>query len=211
MVKKMPRMTVLKTLIAAGAFALGAQSASAATYTFNFGESAGSHFTQGPLSLDVATMTFAATGGSAKTLVAAPGSELVNELGGLGEFLSGSDGNSAVNGVSNLTREALNFVFSQAVRLTQVTFFNGSGNYIIFTNGAGDAVADSGTVAPTVNFTSPAYSGTAIGIGARTNTAFYVSSITVDTDVPAVPVPAAGLLLGSLVVVPFLRRKRRAA
>lgn len=209
MVSNMPSIPFLKSILAAGVLALGVQATEAATYTFSFGGVSTTSFSQPGLTLNVAAQEFNVSGGT-KTLTATSGTVATGSASGIGErlntILTIRPDRVDSYGADSL-REALSFNFDQAVKLVNVTFtdiITGSTG-LVFIGGTADSALNAFAVGSSVNFSG--YSGSSIGIGAKAGAAFYISSITVET----VPVPAAGLLLGSLVVVPFLRRKRRAA
>lgn len=232
----MLRRNILKTIIAAGALALSFTSAQAVPVTFTFGgSSTATSFTDlaTGLTLNVTSGGFNQTG-DYKTLFPA-GTVTTQALGlGLGVDLNTATGGAppATVNSSGTFREALSFSFGQSVKLLSVGFANmffganQNGPVVVFEQVGANLEADAGSnllqgpdsfdptgAFSTVNATSSldlsaeSYLGSLFAIGAKGGTSFYVSSITV--DIPAVPVPAAGLLLGSILFVPLLRRKRR--
>lgn len=225
----MQRKSLLKSVIAAGILAFGGLAASAAPVTFTFNASSGLTTTDvlSGLGVTVSAWTFNGAGSDTKTLAVAPGSSVTFKANGLGEKLTASDTNETINGSGATLREALRFNFTAAVKLMSITVTRlaGSGSLgggLVFvggtgsvTPGAGDTTFTSATGVPSVvhTFTNPAYQGMDLAIGARAGGNFLITSITVDKLPPVtpVPVPAAGLMLGSLVVLPLLRRKQRRA
>lgn len=230
----MLRRNVLKTIIAAGALALSFTSAQAVPVTFTFGgSSTATSFTDlaTGLTLNVTSGGFNQTG-DYKTLF--PAGTVTTQALGLGVDLNTATGGAppATVNSSGTFREALSFSFGQSVKLLSVGFANMffganlNGPVVVFEQVGANLEADVGSnlvqgpdsfdptgAIDTVNTTSSlglsgeSYVGSLFAIGAKGGTNFYVSSITV--DIPAVPVPAAGLLLGSILFVPLLRRKRR--
>jgi hypothetical protein len=230
----MLRLNILKTIIAAGALALSFTSAQAVPVTFTFGgSSTATSFTDlaTGLTLNVTSGGFNQTG-DYKTLFSA--GTVTTQALGLGVDLNTATGGAppATVNSSGTFREALTFSFGQSVKLLSVGFANmffganQNGPVVVFEQVGANLEADAGSnllqgpdsfdptgAFSTVNATSSldlsaeSYLGSLFAIGAKGGTSFYVSSITV--DIPAVPVPAAGLLLGSILFVPLLRRKRR--
>lgn len=130
--------------------------------------------------------------------------------------------NSGSYGPANnktLFREALLFSFTKAVKIVSVTFFvpdSASISGFVFDGSPVTATqgSDSFTLAAAAanslrSYFPTTYTGDAFAFAAKTGAAnrFYIQSI----EVQVVPLPAGGLLLASAVVVPFLRRKRKAA
>lgn len=236
MVSSMQRNNTLKSLLVAGLLACTGLAANAANVTFNFNASSTLSATEGTLELDIVAGRFSSGGGNDKTF--ASGDALVNFTAkglGVDNTLAAfeSTDTAAVNGANGTNqRDALNFIFSESVKLISVTFqklnFDAPPSLnkgVVFVDGAGNVSDDTsaggtGFSMPisvnitTVDFSALDYEGFALGIGARASSTFFISQIVVDqaeAPPPSVPVPAAGLLLGSVFVLPFLRRKRRAA
>jgi len=203
--------TILKSFIAAGALSLSVAAADAATVTYTFNASSTPSITLSGLTLDLGVAEFNA-GGSTKTLAATAGT-LLETASGLGMDLA--PGDSLIDSVG-VKREAVTFHFSQAVMLTNVTFASATIGtdkaFLVFHGGTSTNPADLFALTGSSFSLGTAYVGTDLGIGAKGGSSFYISSITVQTveRLQPVPVPAAGLLLGSLALVPMLRRKRRA-
>lgn len=218
----MARQTVLKTLLMAGLLAVGVTAADAATYTFNFAESAPgtTQFTDQGLTVTVGAMGFIVGTGDIRTADPGTPMSVTNAASGLG-ILGGSD--NRVNSSGDTYRELLNFSFTQTLRLVSMTV---SGmnvvpikQFFVFTDGTSDVTKDAysltgtGTATTTFPATLPeVYQSNGFGFGAKAGTKFYISQLVVSDDlVAAVPLPAGGLLLASVLVAPLLRRKRKAA
>lgn len=232
MVTPMLRRNILRTIIAAGALALGFASAQAAPVTFTFTGS-GTSFTDlaTGLTLNVGSGGFNV---SPDYKVFTAGGSVSTQSQGLGVVLNstplGPTGTDKLNSSGGF-REALSFTFGQSVKLlsvgfTQMFFNTTNGPVVVFEKVGANLEADAGSLTtqgpdsfdPTgtinvANATSSldlslaGYTGSEFAIGAKGGTNFFLSSITV--DIQPIPVPAAGLLLGSIVLLPLLRRKRR--
>lgn len=229
----MQSKTLLKTFIAASLLAVSSLAASAATVTFTFDSTdTTASFTQGGLGLTVSSATFVNSGGNARTLTDAPNTSLAFTADGLGMMTPGNNIDSVRT--TDDGREAVKFTFDSVVKLLSVTFTQREtpsgdlvalGTGLVFVDGLGNGSAPTNSnstvfsVMGTTDFSGKTYSGLSIGIASRPQVApyllgdFFISSIEVEytPDVAPVPVPAAGLMLGSLVLLPLLRRKRRAA
>lgn len=223
----MLRKTLLKSIAIAGVLAAGlASAASAATYSYDLTTlSAGTtSLTVNGLTVTLGAGTF--TGGLNKVVSSAPASAITYSSAGLGStaatsYTSGRQPTTAIDapasGLTNL-REFISFSFKQSVRLVSVTLTNilsGSNLIVLENNAVQDesifTAASATTYFPTATYD---YYASVFGIGARSTqslaaSSFTISGITVEYVAP-VPLPAGGLLLGSLVLVPFLRRKRAA-
>ncbi len=228
MVSSMQRNKTLKSLLVAGLLACTGLAANAAHVTFNFNAASTLSTTEGTLTVDLEAGRFSSGGvDNSRAFIGGVNAVLFN-IKGLGVDADVSTDNDGVNGANGTNqRDALNFVFSQSVKLISVTFQKVASNLslnkgVVFVNGTGNVGEDlllggtSFTLPGSVNtttfdFTALNYQGLSLGIGARASSNFFISQIVVDQPPPAVPVPAAGLLLGSAFVLPFLRRKRRAA
>lgn len=227
----MPSISFLKSIALVGALTLGVSAAQAATYDFSFTTGATVKTVTGVevTPLNLTGINGASFASSAAKTVNSAGSVTTTVGSGLGLTLLGSapalNSPMTIDAVTQTVREMLLFTFNRAVRLVSVTLAGvtdlgqavGGPKVAIFADPAiggasgftgADIMAANGTV------TMPGIvDATTMGVGARMDSAFYIAGITVEdipSEVSPVPLPAGGLLLGSLALVPFLRRKRRA-
>lgn len=250
LVIQMQRMTLLKSILTAGALALCVQMASATTMapqtlvlTGSSSPATSLNFTDGALGLTVTARqwdTFTSNDADEErglnAVNAAHPDKVTQSANGLGETrgtkidpASGNNppGNStAVNSgsytVGNVTttyREALLFTFTKQVRILSVTFFVPGSSAVDAFLFDGDPVtatqgSDLFTLAATsansnrsLGFSTDFSTQFAFGAKAGYANRFFIKSI----EVQVIPLPAGGILLASALVVPFLRRKRRAA
>jgi len=222
----------IRLLAAAAAFALAGTAASAATTTtFNFATGNGTY--------DAAAKAFTFSSGGL-TLVTT--GHLLNSDGTIGQLENigqYSNGLGVTNYKdkscflwctytdehyvdSTGSDEVIKFSFSEKVSLTQITF-----KYVDSSDDFSFSLYDGATLASydsTIdisghgygwyNFGTPTMASTMFGIGAAgSGDEFKVKSITVKwNDVPAIPLPASGLLLiGALGGLGLARKRRKAA
>ncbi|NBZ90033.1 hypothetical protein [Stagnihabitans tardus] len=209
----------------------GMSSGSGSTFSFT-DLSSGLTLNVGSGSFNVADPLVLPPSGNNKTFTA--GGSVSTQSQGLGVVLNstplGPTGTDKLNSSSGF-RETLSFTFGQSVKLisvgfTQMFFNTTNGPIVVFEKFGANLEANSGDLATqgpdsfdptgTINVSNPTssldlstagYVGSDFAIGAKGGTNFFLSSITV--DIQPVPVPAAGLLLGGVVLLPLLRRKRR--
>lgn len=209
----------MKNLILGATLALGAalfsQQASAISFNFSGSSSADAvtrTFTQGGLSVDVTAGIFSAFG-NPTNITGLGGTLRQVDQNNLGLGADGPIDNGQIDGA--LGNDVLVFSFSQEVRIESISFANVDGNDD-FAFGS----VDGNSFTRFVNFqdvTNPILASSFLTLGQRTGGAFGIGAIgTFDNfrvsgiEVTAVPVPAAGLLLGSaLLGFGYLRRRRQ--
>jgi hypothetical protein len=192
----------VKRIAVIGALALGGTAAGAATVTFDFtggpARAPTMGFSAGGLDLLVSADHF-----SPATGLLTGGGKVTQTAQGLGER-SGKNDSSKLDG--NGRSEILLFAFSSKVVVQNVVFaLIGQGSEGVgFADGT---MLGSAAVLPFMDVSAFQLTSDNLGIGAATGaSAFRIASITVTS----VPLPAGGALLASALLLPFLRRKRRA-
>lgn len=209
----------MKNIILGATLALGAalfsQQASAINFDFtgsNPADAVTRSFTEGGLTVDVTAGIFS-TFGNPTNIVGLGGTLRQVDQNLLGLGADGPVDGGQIDG--SLGNDVLVFSFSQAVRIESISFANVDGNDD-FAFGS----VDGNSFTRFVNFqdvTNPILASSFLSLSQRTGDAFGIGAIgTFDNfrvsgiQVTAVPVPAAGLLLGSaLLGFGYLRRRRQ--
>lgn len=196
----------IKTLVIAGALALSGAVADAAPVIFGFKNlslpSGGTlTFSKGGLDLTVTSIIL-----SAGTLV--PGGTISQLANGIGVIGKATDDTSLLD--SNQPREALLFTFTKKVQFEKMAFSDIVAGSRLAASLDGTHIV-SNAVPQVANVTSRNLTGYSLGIMAVAGATGGASGFSIaNLQVSAVPLPAGGLLLGSALLLPFLRRKRRA-
>jgi len=201
-------------VVAAAGLAMSGTAALASVVTFNFA-SANSGSWSNSLQYGTSALGLTVTGGNYPNGLDITSTSQVRTYAGLGlGVLSPFDTSGQIDGSGG--NDAAIFSFSKAVALTSIGFTNvatnGTEYFDLFTSNGG--VPKYTTLdlkaALTYNFTAPV-TATTFGIGAYySNSAYYVSSVTVSyPDVTGVPLPATGgALLAGLAALGAMRRRR---
>lgn len=206
----MARSFSFKTLVLAGALALGGLSASAAPVMFDFRQMSGTpaaSLTQTKSGLTVTVQSVILQSGNFVL-----GGLVTQAAKGLGVKGRAADTDDAID--SSQPREALLFSFSKVVQFRNLLVTEGNlGDRLL---GAVDQVPVGGLDLINgnnpINVINQNYFGNSLAIIAVQPTGGGISSFRIGTlTVAAIPLPAGGLLLASAaLLLPLLRRKRRA-
>ena len=202
------RIPALKTAALLIGMGFGAASAATVSVTFDFTALRGSGQTYGQT---IGGLSLAVDGARYNNNLSIFGNSRVNwNSFGLGARSGLTDTDPAIDGAGS--NEILIFLFSQVVKIEQITFdaIARRSRADGFVNGAYVGTA---AVAQTYDASANGYLAALYGIGARTTaSSFRISSLTVTYDDLLTPVslPAAGLLLASgLGMLGVMRRRRQ--